>query len=124
MPLWSFTDARYTVQLARYESRYESLFVYSYRLCFNEAFCHSLDGNMKLPSDAGYLFQHAWAPATLHRRRNTAEMGDSGEHNAVPPPSYQASTLLHNAGSIEGGSLISGEGGSSAGSSKNRIDAS
>lgn len=67
-----------------------------------------------LPSDVGYLFQHAWAPATLHRRRNTSEMGDpSGEHNAVPPPSYQASTLLRNAGSIESGSFVFAEGGSS-----------
>jgi hypothetical protein len=75
-----------------------------------------------LPSDAGYLFQHAWAPATLHRRRNTSDMGDpSGEHNAVPPPSYQVSTLLHNSGSVESGSFVSAEGG---GSLKGRMDGS
>ncbi|KAJ2925927.1 hypothetical protein H1R20_g11164, partial [Candolleomyces eurysporus] len=69
-----------------------------------------------LPTDAGNLFQHA----TLHRRRNTSEIGEpDGEQNAVPPPSYQASTLLQNASSVESGDFFSAEGGSSAsGSSK------
>ncbi|KAJ2913985.1 hypothetical protein MD484_g6421, partial [Candolleomyces efflorescens] len=65
--------------------------------------------NTLLPSDAG---------------RNTADLEDpTGQHNAVPPPSYQASTLL-NAGSVESGSFFSAQGSSALGSSKSRMDGS